>query len=98
MHPERRFSALSAETLTSIGVSTGRSNWETVGSLLDSPWVAAYKGRGASGLEAFLPLLCEMAADESNPDVALTRAVTLCEGGLPTQCLSRVTTGKPCAP
>lgn len=70
-----RFSALSAETLTTLGYRQSDLTWETVGSLLDSPWVASLQGEGRQRFETFLPLLCEMAAHESNPDVALTRAL-----------------------
>ena len=49
-------------------------------------------------LEAFLPLLCETAARESDPDRCTEHGQSaLCAGRLPPQCLSRLTTGKPCA-
>ena len=70
-----RFSALNAETLTALGYRQPEFTWETVGSLLDSPWVASLQGEGRHRFEAFLPLLCEMAAHEANPDAALTRAL-----------------------
>jgi glutamate-ammonia-ligase adenylyltransferase len=37
--------------------------------------VASLQGEGRQRFEAFLPLLCEMAAHEANPDAALTRAL-----------------------
>ena len=72
---QTRFSALNAETLTVLGYRHPGLTWETVGSLLDSPWVASLQGEGRQRFEAFLPLLCEMAAHEANPDNALTRAL-----------------------
>ena len=48
------FSTLSAETLTALGYRQPESTWETVGSLLDSPWVASLQGEGRHRFEAFL--------------------------------------------
>ncbi len=70
-----RFSALNAQTLAALGYRQPESTWETVGSLLDSPWVVSLEGEGRHRFEAFLPLLCEMAAHEMDPDCALTRAL-----------------------
>lgn len=70
-----RFSALNAQTLKALGYWQAEPTWEAVGLLLDSPWVASLQGEGRNRFEAFLPLLCEMAAHEANPDAALTRAL-----------------------
>ena len=69
------FSALGESALREIGYLQADETWAAVESFLDSAWVAALQPEGRRRLEAFLPLLCEMAAATLDPDAALTRSL-----------------------
>lgn len=69
------FSALGESALREIGYLQADETWAAVGSFLDSASVAALQPEGRRRLEAFLPLLCEMAAATPDPDAALTRSL-----------------------
>ena len=69
------FSLLGENTLREIGYPRADESWAAVESFLDSAWVAALQPEGRRRLEAFLPLLCEMAAAMPEPDSALTRSL-----------------------
>ncbi len=69
------FSGLGQRSLLELGYQRPEESWEAVASLLDSAWVAALQPEGRRRLEAFLPLLCEMAAATPEPDSALTRSL-----------------------
>ena len=69
------FSTLDASALREIGYPQADESWVAVESFLDSAWVAALQPEGRRRLEAFLPLLCEMAAATPDPDAALTRSL-----------------------
>ena len=69
------FSALGESALREIGYLQADETWAAVESFLDSAWVAALQPEGRRRLEAFLPLLCEMAVATLDPDAALTRSL-----------------------
>ena len=69
------FSGLSQMSLVELGYQHAEESWAAVTDFLDSTWVAALQPEGRRRLEAFLPLLCEMAAATREPDSALTRSL-----------------------
>jgi len=69
------FSGLSQMSLVELGYQYAEESWAAVADFLDSTWVAALQPEGRRRLEAFLPLLCEMAAATREPDSALTRSL-----------------------
>ena len=69
------FSDLSEMSLVELGYQHAEDSWVAVANFLDSTWVAALQPEGRHRLEAFLPLLCEMAAATREPDSALTRSL-----------------------
>ena len=69
------FSLLGENALREIGYPRADESWAAVESFLDNAWVAALQPEGRRRLEAFLPLLCEMAAATPEPDSALTRSL-----------------------
>ena len=69
------FSSLSEMSLMELGYQHAEESWAAVADFLDSTWVAALQPEGRRRLEAFLPLLCEMAAATPDPDAALTRSL-----------------------
>ena len=69
------FSGLSQMSLVELGYQHAEESWAAVADFLDSTWVAALQPEGRRRLEAFLPLLCEMAAATREPDSALTRSL-----------------------
>ena len=62
-------------SLVELGYQHAEESWAAVADFLDSTWVAALQPEGRRRLEAFLPLLCEMAAATREPDSALTRSL-----------------------
>ena len=62
-------------SLVELGYQHAEESWAAVTDFLDSTWVAALQPEGRRRLEAFLPLLCEMAAATREPDSALTRSL-----------------------
>ena len=73
--PGLSFSSLSEMSLMELGYQHAEESWAAVADFLDSTWVAALQPEGRRRLEAFLPLLCEMAAATPDPDAALTRSL-----------------------
>ncbi len=69
------FSSLSAAQLKTFGYQQPDTTWATLERLLDTAWVSSLQGEGRRRLESFLPILCETAAQEHQPDVALTRTL-----------------------
>ena len=60
-----------------MGYQQAKQSWSRWSIFLDSAWVAALQPEGRRRLEAFLPLLCETAAGESDPDRGAAQAVSL---------------------
>lgn len=69
------FSSLSAPQLKALGYHQPESTWTALEHFLDTAWVSSLQGEGRRRLEAFLPFLCEIAAREREPDLALARAL-----------------------
>lgn len=69
------FAALNEETLAEMGYQQAKQSWSALALFLGSAWVAALQPEGRRRLEAFLPLLCETAAGEADPDRALTSSL-----------------------
>ena len=69
------FSTLSETVLDELGFRESPSTWSALEGVLDSAWVAALQPEGRRRLEQFLPRLCVAAANEANPDLALTRSL-----------------------
>lgn len=68
-------STLSAEVLDELGFQESATTWSALEGVLDSAWVAALQPEGRRRLEQFVPRLCVAAANESAPDLALTRSL-----------------------
>ena len=69
------YSALSATQLKALGYQQAEETWAMLEHFLDTAWVSSLQGEGRQRLEAFLPILCEVAGRESKPDLALARAL-----------------------
>ena len=69
------YSALSATQLKALGYQQTEETWAMLEHFLDTAWVSSLQGEGRQRLEAFLPILCEVAGRENNPDLALARAL-----------------------
>ena len=69
------YSALSATQLKALGYQQADETWATLEHFLDTAWVSSLQGEGRQRLEAFLPILCEVAGRENEPDLALARAL-----------------------
>jgi len=69
------FSALDAAQLQAFGYQEPDVTWTTLAQFLDTAWVSSLQGEGRQRFETFLPILCEAAARERAPDLALTRAL-----------------------
>ena len=69
------FAALDEAQLEAFGYQQSEATWTTVAQFLDTAWVSSLQGEGRLRLETFLPILCEAAAREPAPDLALTRAL-----------------------
>ncbi len=69
------FSALDAAQLQALGYQQPDATWTTLAQFLDTAWVSSLQGEGRQRLETFLPILCEAAAREPGPDLALSRAL-----------------------
>ena len=69
------YSALSATQLKALGYQQAEETWAMLEHFLDTAWVSSLQGEGRQRLEAFLPILCEVAGRENKPDLALARAL-----------------------
>ena len=69
------YSTLSATQLKALGYQQAEEAWAMLEHFLDTAWVSSLQGEGRQRLEAFLPILCEVAGRENKPDLALARAL-----------------------